>query len=1142
MSLTPGSIKELNRKKKELKKKTSMMTERPRPRKGAISNPFMDMLTPTQLAKMFPDYWKQPLPDVEGFLAARYGGNRQGGMRYGGSGGSASVVRNNDPGEKRKTAEELRQEAIDGAKIKKMEELTGIERPEEDIGDNLLGDIVSSGEGNYKSYNRGRAGDARGDEIDFSTKTLGEVMEMQRNGIFAVGKYQIIPSTMKEAVQKLGLDPNIKFTPELQERIFRDYLVAGKRPAIKDYITGESDDLDAANEALAYEFASVPGKDGRGKYDGDSAGNRANRGLLDKVRKGLEKEREKYAEAIASGKTPEEAWSGLSFKSEDENETAPEQFELPESILAEMDPEIQRLYRNGDAHVKNLIANTYTSYGEDSFTTINEEINKKFAPGDDYTGTARNVNGLQFREFQGAETGPEAAEAAGVPRYYNDGAEIAGTTNQAAIESQLTTIESSTGVKFRVNKAIKGNAEGLIRELESMGYYIDPRETGAGAYNYRSKRGSGGLSEHSFGTALDINPGQNPFRSTQNNMPDNIAEIAAKYGFNWGGTWNNPDGMHFEASPRYNVPLTENVSDFDEAFKKAVQENPDRYINAKKLAPHLFEGEDATAEVETPTGPRPLERIRTPEEAAEALRILDDQAEREKQEAKEREEEQRVPSEIERPPGNREITPYAEARQSVTQDPSPEQATEQEQAQEQVPTASPPGGRPQQSRGGNEVPTEQVAPPRRMESFMEYARGGPEEEQVATADVNPQYTNPSSPEESKVTDTPPTASQESTPPSATPEVQGNVSEEVPKNEVPTEQVQVPSDVPSQVPTEQVPENEASASEEPSNDPLGDILNKGIRRSDKGGEVEALEEGIAGEVPGYVPPPPPPKTGDQLIDEQVERMRRPETEAIPISADGSVDYRSLVRPAGMRQESEPTASFETERVGNWTDHLPEEIRASMSNRLSARPDPNDPVQAQAFQKFQEETRNSLTEQYGSERAEQIMQSRGLISTPGPNMNAAVSNHRAVSAVVGNTAMPVNDETESFHEKSTIDMGKTSNASHARKTGEVERNSDVIPDDKFLPGVESSRYNPDGYETEEEEDVPAAAPPVSTIATQPRQPEPKPFSSVPHSPMNFLENVRNMNHEYSPSAQRAYNRARNYSDSNPVTHHDLGNVNV
>lgn len=72
-----------------------------------------------------------------------------------------------------------------------------------------------------------------------------------------------------------------------------------------------------------------------------------------------------------------------------------------------------------------------------------------------------------------------------------------------------------------------------------------------GSFNPRLMRGGSSPSNHSFGTALDVNADWNPFRK-QPAAPGAkgdlhaIAQVFKRYGFSWGGDWKNADGMHFE--------------------------------------------------------------------------------------------------------------------------------------------------------------------------------------------------------------------------------------------------------------------------------------------------------------------------------------------------------------------------------------------------------------------------------------------------------------------------------------------------------------------------------------------------------------------------------------------------------------------
>lgn len=142
-----------------------------------------------------------------------------------------------------------------------------------------------------------------------------------------------------------------------------------------------------------------------------------------------------------------------------------------------------------------------------------------------------------------------------------------------------------------VNKAVSEDVLNIFRELfaieyeiQSM-YLIDNYWMGNGgdsdtasidanntsAFCYRKVTGGGRLSNHAYGCAIDINPQQNPYvyrsggkwKWYHENADDYIDrttgdphmivkgdacyEIFTKYGFLWGGEWENPiDYQHFE--------------------------------------------------------------------------------------------------------------------------------------------------------------------------------------------------------------------------------------------------------------------------------------------------------------------------------------------------------------------------------------------------------------------------------------------------------------------------------------------------------------------------------------------------------------------------------------------------------------------
>lgn len=69
-----------------------------------------------------------------------------------------------------------------------------------------------------------------------------------------------------------------------------------------------------------------------------------------------------------------------------------------------------------------------------------------------------------------------------------------------------------------------------------------------GAYNFRLMRGSHHLSMHSYGCAIDLDPEHNKFGDSFGSMPPAVVKIFADEGWVWGGSWSNPDWMHFQAA------------------------------------------------------------------------------------------------------------------------------------------------------------------------------------------------------------------------------------------------------------------------------------------------------------------------------------------------------------------------------------------------------------------------------------------------------------------------------------------------------------------------------------------------------------------------------------------------------------------
>lgn len=72
-------------------------------------------------------------------------------------------------------------------------------------------------------------------------------------------------------------------------------------------------------------------------------------------------------------------------------------------------------------------------------------------------------------------------------------------------------------------------------------------KTWDGCFNIRKMRGLGRLSLHSWGIAIDINAAWNGLGKEPTMSPE-LVKCFTDSGFDWGGTWDRKDGMHFQLS------------------------------------------------------------------------------------------------------------------------------------------------------------------------------------------------------------------------------------------------------------------------------------------------------------------------------------------------------------------------------------------------------------------------------------------------------------------------------------------------------------------------------------------------------------------------------------------------------------------
>lgn len=75
--------------------------------------------------------------------------------------------------------------------------------------------------------------------------------------------------------------------------------------------------------------------------------------------------------------------------------------------------------------------------------------------------------------------------------------------------------------------------------------YVNELKTWDGCFNIRKKISSKSPSLHSWGLAIDVNAGWNQY-GKKPTLSKGFVACFKKAGFDWGGDWQVPDGMHFQ--------------------------------------------------------------------------------------------------------------------------------------------------------------------------------------------------------------------------------------------------------------------------------------------------------------------------------------------------------------------------------------------------------------------------------------------------------------------------------------------------------------------------------------------------------------------------------------------------------------------
>ncbi|NER32693.1 MAG: glycoside hydrolase family 104 protein [Oscillatoria sp. SIO1A7] len=151
-----------------------------------------------------------------------------------------------------------------------------------------LFNLITQGEGGLDAMNQGTMGGRIvGSTLDSQTiigvkltsLTLKQLIERQdyemdtnnpqqnNYGLFAAGKFQFIPGTLKSLVHSSGIDESKLFDENTQDLLCLE-LIRTSAPAAYSYAQGQSNDLDKAINELASQWASLPTTSGGTAYAG----------------------------------------------------------------------------------------------------------------------------------------------------------------------------------------------------------------------------------------------------------------------------------------------------------------------------------------------------------------------------------------------------------------------------------------------------------------------------------------------------------------------------------------------------------------------------------------------------------------------------------------------------------------------------------------------------------------------------------------------------------------------------------------------------------------------------------------------------------------------------------------------------------
>lgn len=176
----------------------------------------------------------------------------------------------------------------------------------------------------------------------------------------------------------------------------------------------------------------------------------------------------------------------------------------------------------------------------------------------------------------------------GRARIYTLLSEVYGGTQESIVRNLLSVNLGGRNYYFNAKNNAAKNLKSAFMEVLSLTQKYSSISSRlyplGGTYNYRLIAGTGRLSAHSYGIAIDLVVDNREYWKWNTaegglerifNYPQIITEVFEKYGFIWGGKWKHFDLMHYEYRPEIilNAQFTKKIPNTNEPwYKYAVQE------------------------------------------------------------------------------------------------------------------------------------------------------------------------------------------------------------------------------------------------------------------------------------------------------------------------------------------------------------------------------------------------------------------------------------------------------------------------------------------------------------------------------------------------------------------------------------------